>query len=79
MAATQAQVDALNDAIAQAERQITNGSESVTYRSISDLKAARDDLQIQVNAEAVKNGDALPRSRNTTVSYGGRGYSSGCE
>lgn len=79
MAATQAQVDALNDAIAGAERQITNGSESVTYRSIDDLKKARDDLQSQLNAQAVINGDSAPRPRNIQVSYGGRGYNSGCQ
>ena len=78
MAVTQAQVDALNEAIAGAERQITNGSESVTYRSIADLKAARDDLQMQLNAQGVADGTATPQPRNTYVSYGGRGYNSGC-
>ncbi len=78
MPVQQAQIDALNEAIGNAERQITNGSESVTYRSIADLKAARDDLQNQLNAQGVVDGTVTPRSRITTLSYGGRGYHSGC-
>lgn len=78
MPVTQAQIDALNEAIAGAERQITNGSESVTYRSIADLKAARDDLQLQLNGQEVAAGNVTPPSRNTYLSYGGRGYSRGC-
>lgn len=74
MPVTQAQIDALNEQIASAERQVTNGSQSVTYRSIADLKAARDDLQRQLDAQAVADGTQTPRSRNTRLYYAGRGY-----
>lgn len=72
--ATQAQIDALNAQIASAERQVTNGSQSVTYRSIEDLKAARDDLQRQLDAQAVADGTKPPRSRHIKTYYGGRGF-----
>lgn len=74
MPVTQSQVDALNDAIASAERQITNGSQSVTYRSIADLKAARDDLQDQLNKQKIASGDAPAQPRQTRLYYSGRGY-----
>ena len=74
MAVTQAQIDALNDQIASAERQVTNGSQSVTYRSIQDLKTARDDLQKQLTAQEVSSGAQAPRSKHTRVYYAGRGY-----
>ena len=74
MPVTQDQIDALNDAIASAERQITNGSQSVTIRSIDDLVKARDDLQRQLDAQAVADGTKAPRSKNTYLFYGGRGY-----
>lgn len=74
MPVTQAQIDELNTQIAAAERQITNGSQSVTYRSISDLKEARDDLQRQLDAQAVADGTKAPRSKHTRVYYAGRGY-----
>lgn len=74
MAVTQSQIDALNDAIASAERQITNGSQSVTLRSIDDLKKARDDLQAQLNAQEVSDGTRSPRPKQTYLYYGGRGY-----
>lgn len=74
MAVTQADIDALNAAIASGERQVTIGSQSVTYRSINDLLQARDDLQRQLDAQAVASGDKSPRPRQTMAYYGGRGY-----
>jgi hypothetical protein len=74
MPVTQTQIDALNDAIASAERQVTNGSQSVTYRSIDDLKAARDDLVKQLQAQNVADGTAQPKPKQTRLYYAGRGY-----
>lgn len=74
MPVTQSQIDALNDAIASAERQVTNGSQSVTYRSIDDLKKARDDLQAQLDAQEIAAGNKTPRSKQTYLYYGGRGF-----
>ena len=69
MSVTQAQIDALNEAISQAERQVTNGAQTVTYRSIADLIAARDDLRRQLANQAQPE-----RPRRTYLTYGGRGY-----
>jgi hypothetical protein len=74
MAVTQADIDALNRAIASGERQVTHGNKSVTYRSISDLIAARDDLQRQLNEQAIAEGTTAPRPKQTRAYYGGRGY-----
>lgn len=51
MAVTQEQIDRLNDAIATAERQVVLDGQSITYRSIDELKAARNDLVAQRNRE----------------------------
>lgn len=74
MPVTQAQIDKLNEQIAAAERQITNGSQSVTYRSIDDLIKARNELQSQLDAQAVSAGEKAPKSRHVRVYYAGRGY-----
>lgn len=74
MPVTQSQIDSLNEAIASAERQVTNGSQSVTIRSIDDLVKARDDLQRQLDAQSVADGTKTPRSKQTYLYYGGRGY-----
>lgn len=74
MAVTQADIEALNAQIAQAERQVTNGDQSVTYRSIADLILARNDLQDQINKASVTTGETPPKPKQTRVYYGGRGY-----
>lgn len=74
MAVTQADIDALNAAIASGERQVTIGAQSVTYRSISDLQAARDDLMRQLQEQEIAAGTRQPRNRQTRAYYGGRGY-----
>lgn len=74
MAVTQAQIDKLTEDIASAERQITNGSQSVTYRSIDDLIKARDTLQQQFDSEQIAAGNKTPVRRSFNAYYGGRGY-----
>jgi hypothetical protein len=69
MAVSQADLDALNAAIASGERQVTIGSQSVTYRSIDDLIKARDDIQRQIDAQS-----GTTRARQTRLYYAGRGY-----
>lgn len=71
--ALQAKVDALNDAIAAAERQITNGDESVTYQTTASLIQARNDLQRQQIQAADREAGKI-RPRQTLLQYGGRGY-----
>lgn len=51
MPVTQEQIDRANDAIATAERQVVLDGQSITYRSIEELKAARDDLVARRNRE----------------------------
>ncbi len=70
MPVTQADIDALNAAIASGEKQVALGAQQVTYRSIAELKAARDDLQSQMDAQ---NG-AKPKSRLTRLYQSGRGH-----
>ena len=69
MAVSQADLDALNAAIASGERQVTIGSQSVTYRSIDDLIKARNDIERQFKAQ---NGESV--ARQTRLYHAGRGY-----
>lgn len=73
MAVTQLDIDALNTAIASGEKQVVLDGQSVTYRSISDLIDARNDLQEQMNrAAAVASG--VRRPKRVGLYYAGRGY-----
>jgi len=69
MAVTQEQIDALNAAIASGERQISNGSQQVTYRPISDLIKARDDLQTQFDQQ-----NGVQRPKQYRMYHAGKGY-----
>lgn len=68
MPVTQADIDALNTAIASGEKQVALGAQQVTFRSISELIAARNDLQRQLDVQAT------PKSRQTKLYHAGRGY-----
>ena len=70
MAVTQADIDALNAAIASGEKQVALGAQQVTYRSIAELKVARDDLQAQLDRQNA----ATQKSRQTRLYHAGRGY-----
>lgn len=70
MAVTQLDIDALNAAIASGEKQVALGAQQVTYRSISELIVARNELQRQMDAQT-----ATPaKSRQTKLYHAGRGY-----
>lgn len=69
--ATQADIDALNAAIASGEKQVALGAQQVTYRSISELIAARNDLVRQL---AEQNTATPKKSRITRLYQAGRGY-----
>lgn len=71
MAVTQAQIDALNDAIADGVRQVTIDGHTTTYNTTDSLIRARDDLVIQLQRAERKQ-----RTR-TLVHYAGRGYNDG--
>ena len=74
MAISQADIDALNVAIASGERQVVLGGQSITYRSIADLILARNDLQTQLTAQAVVDGSVKRRPKQWYAYQNGRGY-----
>lgn len=73
MPVTQADIDALNTAIASGERQVTIGAQSITYRSIDDLIKARNDLLVQLADQDAATAGTPPKRRGYLY-YGGRGY-----
>lgn len=70
MAVTQTDIDALNAAIASGEKQVALGAQQVTYRSISELIVARNELQRRLDAQST----VAPKSRQTKLFHAGRGY-----
>lgn len=66
---TQLDVDALNSALTNGEKQVVIDGQSITYRSVADLIAARNDLQEQLNRQAVSR-----RPKRTMLYHAGRGY-----
>lgn len=52
MAASQADIDALNAALASGEKQVVLDGQSITYRSVAEIIAARNDLQAQLTRAA---------------------------
>ncbi len=73
MAVTQTDIDTLNAAIATGEKAVILDGQSISYRSISGLIAARNDLQEQLNrASALVNNKRRPK--RVGMYYAGRGY-----
>lgn len=70
MPVTQADIDALNAAIASGEKQVALGAQQVTYRSIDELIRARNTLQAELDAQSA----AGVKSRQTLLYQKGRGY-----
>lgn len=73
MAVTQQDIDALNAAIASGERVVVLNGQSVTYRSISDLITARNDLMQQLQDAELKAAGRR-RVKRVQAYYAGRGY-----
>lgn len=73
MAISQNDIDALNAAIATGEKQVILDGQSVTYRSITDLLTARNDLQEQLNRETAATNNTR-RPKRVGMYYAGRGY-----
>ena len=73
MAVTQADLDRLNAAIAADERMVTIGGQTTMYYSKTDLMAARNDIQRQLNEQSALGSGKTPR-RRTLLSYGGREF-----
>lgn len=73
-----AQISALDDAIIGGEKQTVINGESVTYRSIAELMAARADAQTRLNTmQAGANGSLRRPNRRTLLTFGGREYNDG--
>ena len=73
MAVTQTDIDTLNAAIATGEKAVILDGQSISYRSISDLIAARNDLQEQLNRTAAAS-NGVRRPKRFGMYYAGRGY-----
>jgi len=73
MAVTQADIDALNQAIADGVRQVTINGQSTTYNTTASLIQARNDLQALLNAETLRASGRGPGKRQYLY-YAGRGY-----
>lgn len=69
MATLQEQIAALNDAIASGEKQVALGAQQVTYRSISEMIVARNDLESRLATE-----EGRVKSKITKLYHAGRGY-----
>lgn len=70
---TQADLDALNEALATGERVVRKGDKQIEYRSVAELIAARDELARQMaNEQAASSGLRPPRQYR--AAFGGRGY-----
>lgn len=74
MAVTQADIDALNTAIASGVKSVTLRGKTVVYGGINELIAARDDMKKQLASQAATLPDAPKRSRRLQAYFAGRGY-----
>ena len=72
MAVTQADIDALNRAIADGVRSVTIRGQTVLYNTTDSLIQARDDQVRQMAAEQASAAQKYP-SRRTLLHYAGRG------
>lgn len=73
MATQQADIDALNQQIADGVRQVTIQGETTVMNPTDSLIRARDDQQRQLNEVSLRNvGRRL--AKRTLLFFGGRGY-----
>ena len=70
MAITQADLDALDRALASGERMVVLNGQSVTYRSIDDLIKARDYLAARLSELTLE----ARRPKRTYAYQSGRGF-----
>lgn len=72
MAVTQADIDALNQAITDGVRSVTIGGQTTLYNTTESLIKARDDARNELAAATLRAGRRY--NRRTHLSYAGRGY-----
>lgn len=73
MNVSQADIDALNRAIASGTRSVTIGGQTVIYNTTESLIKARNDLQVQLNAQTAQSA-GVRRSKQTLLYQSGRGF-----
>jgi hypothetical protein len=61
MAHTQADLDAIKAAIASGEQSVEVGGRKVVYRSVDDLRKARDDIAAELASAAVSSTSSVRR------------------
>lgn len=74
MAITQADIDALNVAIADGVRQVTINGQTTTYNTTASLILARDNLQGLLNAQIARDEGRAAAGKRVYMHYSGRGY-----
>lgn len=73
MPVQQADIDALTEALATGERVVRKGDKWIEYRSVAEIKAARNEL-IAIKSAETATAAGQSRPRQTRLSHGGRGY-----
>lgn len=73
MAVTQADIDALNTAIADGVRSVTIQGQTTIYNTTASLIQARDDLRRELSAAEARTAGRRVNKR-TLLYYAGRGY-----
>ena len=61
MAHTQADIDAIKAAIASGEQSVEVGGRKVVYRSVDDLRKARDDIAAELAGAATPTSSSVRR------------------
>lgn len=70
MAYTEAQLQALETALAKGERRVTFGDKTVEYRSVDELKAAIREVKRGILEQAAATGLIPPTARQVRLTTG---------
>lgn len=74
MAVSQADIDALNRALANGERQVVLDGQSITYRSVAEIIDARNELQRVLDAQTAAASGAPRRPKQWGLVQTSKGY-----
>lgn len=70
---TEAQLQALRDALARGEKRVTFGDKTVEYRTVEELKAAIAEVEAAMHRDAVATG-LYPRAPRQILVTTGKGF-----
>lgn len=73
MPVSQFDIDALTEALSTGERLVRKGDKTVEYRSVDEIKTARDLLTAELAAETAAATGTI-RPKQTRLYHSGRGY-----